>query len=151
MQRFLLLFFAPLVLYGSDLIVNQRSLSQYEFDNYVFFDEFDYHGGFEGYKSDATTDKIMLPATFPILGNSFTLEALFYAKDIGVDKIIIGTESGRDESDVNKPPMIILRKSNGIMYGVGTGSEVIISTVKRDSRFFCIVNNITMEACGGKK
>ena len=81
------------MLYGSDLIVNQRSLSQYEFDNYVFFDEFDYHGGFEGYKSDATTDKIMLPATFPILGNSFTLEAWFYAKDIGVDKIIIGTSS----------------------------------------------------------
>ena len=122
--------FFPILLIAGNLVVDNNSLSQYQIDNYVFFDEFDYHGGFEGYKSDATTDKIVFPSTFPILGNSFTLEAWFYVKDVGGDKTIIGTESSRDESDVNKPPMIILYKSSGIIYGFGTGSEVIMSKIQ---------------------
>ncbi len=129
LKKIVILFF-PILLIAGNLVVDNNSLSQYQIDNYVFFDEFDYHGGFEGYKSDATTDKIVFPSTFPILGNSFTLEAWFYVKDVGGDKTIIGTESSRDESDVNKPPMIILYKSSGIIYGFGTGSEVIMSKIQ---------------------
>ena len=129
MKNPLLFFITPILLIGSELIVDKKASSQYQTDNYAFFNEFDYHGGVSGYLSDARTDKIVLPETFPILGNSFTLEAWFYSRDIGKDKTIIGTESSRDESEANKPPMIILRKSDAIMYGFGTGSEVIISSV----------------------
>ena len=129
MKKALLLFINPLLLIGSELIVEKKASSQYQTDNYALFNEFDYHGGFTGYLSNAKTDKIIFPGTFPILENSFTLEAWFYAIDIQNDKIIIGTETSRDGSDVNKPPMIILSGLDGLKYGFGTGSETIISKV----------------------
>ena len=73
MKKTLLLFINPLLLIGSELIVEKKASSQYQTDNYALFNEFDYHGGFTGYLSNAKTDKIIFPETFPILENSFTL------------------------------------------------------------------------------
>ena len=129
MRKTLLLFISPLLLIGSELIVDNKAFSQYQIDNYAFFDEFDYHGGFDGYEPKWTSDRIFLPETFPILGNAFTLEAWFYARDWGGNITIIGTESIGDGSDIDEPPMIILHKSNSIKYGFGTGSDEIISNV----------------------
>ena len=92
MKKTLLLFINPLLLIGSELIVDNKALSQYQIDNYAFFDAFDYHGGFDGYIPNDPSDRIFLPETFPILGNAFTLEAWFYARDVGGNKTIIGTE-----------------------------------------------------------
>ena len=129
MKKILLLFINPLLLIGSELIVDNKALSQYQIDNYAFFDAFDYHGGFDGYIPNDPSDRIFLPETFPILGNAFTLEAWFYARDVGGNKTIIGTESIGDGSNIDEPPMIILHKTNSIRYGFGTGSEEIISKV----------------------
>ena len=129
MRKTLLLFISPLLLIGSELIVDNKAFSQYQIDNYAFFDEFDYHGGFDGYEPKWTSDRIFLPETFPILGNAFTLEAWFYARDGEGNITIIGTESIGDGSDIDEPPMIILHKSNSIKYGFGTGSDEIISNV----------------------
>ena len=38
MRKTLLLFISPLLLIGSELIVDNKALSQYQIDNYAFFD-----------------------------------------------------------------------------------------------------------------
>ena len=61
MRKTLLLFINPLLLIGSELIVDNKALSQYQIDNYAFLDAFDYHGGFDGYIPNDPSDRIFMP------------------------------------------------------------------------------------------
>ncbi|SVC85831.1 uncharacterized protein METZ01_LOCUS338685, partial [marine metagenome] len=47
MRKTLLLFINPLLLIGSELIVDNKALSQYQTDNYLRFDPFDFDNIFE--------------------------------------------------------------------------------------------------------
>ena len=66
--------------FADDLIVDKNAMSQYQRDNYVKFDRFDFHGGHWGYKKLFPSDRIYLPQAFPVLGTTFTLEAWVYSK-----------------------------------------------------------------------
>ena len=111
------------IIFAQDLIVDQNSTQNYQTDNYAKFDRFDYHGGFDGYEPKYPTDRILLPKTFPMLGNTFTLEAWVYSKSIPTHKTIIGDESNPAHNPVDSPPMITLNGDLSIRYGFGTGSE----------------------------
>ena len=62
-----------------DKIVDQSSLSQYNQDNYIQFDSFDFHGEYQGNNAQELTpipdppDTVTLPSNFPVLGNVFTI------------------------------------------------------------------------------
>lgn len=111
------------IIFAQDLIVDQNSTQNYQTDNYAKFDRFDYHGGITGYESKYPTDRILLPKTFPVLGNTFTLEAWVYSRSIPAHKTIIGDDSNPAHSPVDSPPMITLNGDLSIRYGFGTGSE----------------------------
>ena len=96
------------IIFAQDLIVDQNSTQNYQKDNYAKFDRFDYHGGITGYESKYPTDRILLPKTFPVLGNTFTLEAWVYSRSIPAHKTIIGDDSNPAHSPVDSPPMITL-------------------------------------------
>ncbi|MAQ74566.1 MAG: hypothetical protein CMG22_04920, partial [Candidatus Marinimicrobia bacterium] len=115
--------FITSIIIAQDLIVDQNSTQNYQTDNYAKFDRFDYHGGFHGYEPKYPTDRILLPKTFPMLGNTFTLEAWVYSKSIPTHKTIIGDESNPAHNLVDSPPMITLNGDLSIRYGFGTGSE----------------------------
>lgn len=120
------LFFSPVFLIADDLIVDKNAMSQYQRDNYVKFDRFDFHGGYGGYKNKFPSDRIYLPQAFPVLGTTFTLEAWVYSKSTHTKgptqpiKTIIGDEAKAHSK--NSPPMITFNDELSIMYGFGTGS-----------------------------
>ena len=73
------------LIFPQNIIVDQSSLNQYDKDNYIHFNSFAYYGKFSGNVGRTPpiplpTDRINLPNTFPVLGNQFTLEAMFYSK-----------------------------------------------------------------------
>ena len=74
----IILFFILSAVFGQDIYVDGNAI--YEVDNYAKFDRFTKHGGWNNYDK-SSKDEIKLPSNFPILGNTFTLEALFYSGD----------------------------------------------------------------------
>ena len=123
--------------FADDLIVDKNAMSQYQRDNYVKFDRFDFHGGHWGYKKLFPSDRIYLPQAFPVLGTTFTLEAWVYSKSTPTMKgntqsikTIIGDESNFSGNYKNNPPMITFNDELSIKYGFGTGSASIRRMVK---------------------
>ncbi len=125
----LTLFLILSFLHADDLIVDQNSLNQYEKDNYVLFDAFDFHGTFQGNMTGPgsnPSDRIYLPDSFPILGNQFTIETWVFSD--GQDnnslnaRTIIGNDASPIGNDPNRPPMISFLYDHQIRYGFGTDS-----------------------------
>ena len=108
-------------------------MNQYDKDNYIHFNSFTYYGAFSGNSGkippiSQPTDRINLPNTFPVLGNQFTLEAMFYSKPnpLLTSKGIIGGDAFPSKITNESPPTITLNKQNGvnqIRYGFGIGPD----------------------------
>ena len=127
----------PLIKYSpaaGDKIVDQSTLSQYNRNNYLHFDSFDFHGEYQGNNAQdlipkpAPTDTVSLPADFPILGNVFTIEVQVYsvAHPNMAHRTIIGNDANPKKSDRVRPPTITINKENGInqiRYGFGVGPD----------------------------
>ncbi|MBS20554.1 MAG: hypothetical protein CL739_00470, partial [Chloroflexi bacterium] len=105
----------PLIKYSpasGDKIVDQSSLSQYNQDNYIQFDSFDFHGKYQGNNAqDFTpipdpTDTVTLPSNFPVLGNVFTIEVQVYsaAHDNLAHRTIIGNDANPSGREKDRPP-----------------------------------------------
>ncbi len=128
------------LIFPQNIIVDQSSLNQYDKDNYIHFNSFAYYGKFSGNVGKTPpiplpTDRINLPNTFPVLGNQFTLEAMFYSKPnpLLTSKGIIGGDAPPSKIKNESPPTITLNKQNGvnqIRYGFGIGPDSKRKTFK---------------------
>ncbi len=142
---------------GGDLIVDQNSINQYERDNYVLFDAFDFHGSYQGNIGNAypdPSDRIYLPDSFPILGNQFTIEAWVFSE--GQDnnslnnRTIIGNDVNPSHNDPNRPPTITFQYEDQIRYGFGTGSSGIrfdVSYVRTDNEWVHVAFTFDSDTC----
>ena len=113
MNKYILFFFIPIMLSADDIIVDQSSLSQYQIDNCVRFDEFDFDDNkfvWNTVTGNYTPDRIDLTDDPIILGESYTQEVWIYRMAGGVSiQKIIGTGYGQ-----NSPPGIHINKIDGI-------------------------------------
>ena len=137
-----------------DKIVDQSSLSQYNQDNYIQFDSFDFHGEYQGNNAQELTpipdptDTVTLPSNFPVLGNVFTIEVQVYsaAHDILGHRTIIGNDANPSGREKDRPPTITFNKLNGVnqvRYGFGVGPDQkgkrrIIESVVTDNQWYHI-------------
>ena len=78
MKNYLFILLLITIGFSQDIYVN--SDADYEKQYYAKFDRFTKHGGWNNY-DNASKDEIKLPNDFPSLGNTFTLEAMFYSND----------------------------------------------------------------------
>ena len=138
---------------AENLIVDQSSMNQYEKDDYIYFDAFDFHGDYQGNNTNEEgtyadpIDRIYLPETFPILDNQFTIEAWVYsegrqdANNVSAlpHRTIIGDNfSNPANNDLNRPPTITFHHDDEIRYGFGTGSvgfRKIVTDVRVDDEW----------------
>ena len=110
------------MLSADDIIVDQSSLSQYQIDKCVRFDEFDFDDNkfvWNTVTGNYTPDRIDLTGDPIILGESYTQEVWIYRRAGGINvQKIIGTSYGQ-----NSPPGIHINKIDGfkIVYGYGNG------------------------------
>ena len=89
MKSTVLFFIVITFINAENLIVNQSSMSQYEKDNYIYFDSFDFNGTYYGNNTQGEDgsfpdpiDRIYLPEDFPILGTQFTIEAWVFSQGL---------------------------------------------------------------------
>ena len=89
MKIIVLLVFFITFINAENLIVDQSSMSQYEKDNYIYFDSFDFNGTYYGNNTQGEDgsfpdpiDRIYLPEDFPILGTQFTIEAWVFSQGL---------------------------------------------------------------------
>ena len=97
----------------------------YEKQYYAKFDRFTKHGGWNNY-NNASKDEIKLPNDFPSLGNTFTLEAMFYSNDSTSDyhQKIIGNLIFTGNQYGNSSPHITFIRNNDIYYGFSNNGEI---------------------------
>jgi len=122
MKRYLLFLLLPIMLSADDIIVDQSSLSQYQIDKCVRFDEFDFDDNkfvWNTVTGNYTPDRIDLTGDPIILGESYTQEVWIYRMPGGGNWIykIIGTGYGQ-----NSPPGIYIKKLGGVKIGYGYGN-----------------------------
>ena len=130
---FLLLLFSINGVLSQNLIVDKNSINQYDHDNYVYFNSYNFDGFYQGNyvpnpPNPTPSDSINLPGTTPVLGNQFTLEVMVYSKlhPNNPHRTIIGDDSPPNSNHLERPPMITFNQVNGvnrIQYGFGTGSD----------------------------
>ena len=97
----------------------------YEKQYYAKFDRFTKHGGWNNY-SNSSKDEIKLPNDFPSLGNTFTLEAMFYSNDSTSDyhQKIIGNLIFTGNQYGNSSPHITFIRNDDIYYGFSNNGEI---------------------------
>jgi len=150
---------------AENLIVDQSSMSQYEKDDYIYFDAFDFHGDYQGNNTNEEgtyadpIDRIYLPETFPILDNQFTIEAWVYsegrqdANNVSAlpHRTIIGDNfSNPANNDLNRPPTITFHYDDEIRYGFGTGSDgfrKIVTDVRVDDEWLHVAFTFDGTTC----
>ena len=109
--------------FSQDIYVD--SDADYEKQYYAKFDRFTKHGGWNNY-DNASKDEIKLPNDFPSLGNTFTLEAMFYSNDSTSDyhQKIIGNLIFTGNQYGNSSPHITFIRNNDIYYGFSNNGEI---------------------------
>ena len=146
---------------AENLIVDQSSISQYEKDDYIYFDAFDFHGDYQGNNTNEEgpyadpIDRIYLPETFPILDNQFTIEAWVYSEklvnNVLQHRIIIGDNlSNPAHNDINRPPTITFHQDHQIRYGFGTGSDgfrQVVNDVRVDDEWLHVAFTFDGTTC----
>ena len=134
MKKALIFVFSPILLIAGDLIVDKNALTQYQTDNYLRFDPFDFDNIFEStyFSSKITNDTIDVSNKGIVLGSAFTQEARIFTNQKGKkDQLLIG-DIFSDTKD--RPPTIFLANyGTSIWYGFGTGSNYYYN--KADSVF----------------
>jgi hypothetical protein len=144
----------PLSPTTGDKIVDQGAVSQYNQDNYLQYDSFDFHGEYQGNNAQELTPipdpagTVSLPSNFPVLGNVFTLEVQVYsaAQDNLGHRTIIGNDANPSGREKDRPPTITFNKLNGVnqvRYGFGVGPDSkgkrrIIESVVTDDQWYHI-------------
>ena len=139
MNKYILFFFIPIMLSADDVIIDQSSLSQYQIDNCVRFDEFDFDDNqfvWNPVTGNYTPDRIYLTDDPIILGGTggdgfrrnYTQEVWIYKEHGGVaTQKIIGSGFGP-----NSPPSIHYSYIPGnewrFHYGYGNGNSWIGSS-----------------------
>jgi hypothetical protein len=91
--NFILFNFILSTIFSQNIIVDNSK--DYNVTNqYAKFDRYTKHGGFDNYKYE-NKDRISLPENFPVLGSTFTLEAMTFTADIsfGQHQKVIGSEN----------------------------------------------------------
>ena len=119
----IILFFILSGVFAQFIYVDGYSI--YEVDNYTKFDRFTKHGGWNNYDK-SSKDEIKLPSNFPILGNTFTLEALFYSGDSTSDyhQKIIGNLIFNGNQYGNSSPHITFIRNDDI-YKIGITDNLL--------------------------
>ena len=128
----IILFFILSAVFAQDIYVDGNAT--YEEDNYAKFDRFTKHGGWNNY-DNSSKDEIKLPSNFPILGNTFTLEALFYSGDSTSDyhQKIIGNLIFNGNQYGNSSPHITFIRNDDIYYGFSSNGQ-LNNRIKADAR-----------------
>ena len=110
-------------IYSQDIYVDGDK--DYEKQYYAKFDRFTKHGGWNNY-NNASKDEIKLPNDFPSLGNTFTLEAMFYSNDSTSDyhQKIIGNLIFTGNQYGNSSPHITFIRNDDIYYGFSNNGEI---------------------------
>ena len=100
--------------YSQDIFVDGEM--EYDKQYYAKFDRFTKHGGWNNYVN-SSKDEIKLPNNFPSLGNTFTLEALFYSGDSTSDyhQKIIGNLIFNGNQYGNSSPHITFIRNDDII------------------------------------
>jgi len=126
---FLLLLFSINDILSQNLIVDKNSINQYDHDNYVYFNSFNFDGDYQGNNGNNPpapdpTDRINLPETFPILGNQFTIEMWVYSEGHPLmnNRTFIGNDANPANNEPDRPPTITFNQGHQIGVGFGTGS-----------------------------
>ena len=123
MKNYLFILLLITIGFSQDIYVN--SDADYEKQYYAKFDRFTKHGGWNNY-NNASKDEIKLPNDFPSLGNTFTLEAMFYSNDSTSDyhQKIIGNLIFTGNQYGNSSPHITFIRNNDIYYGFSNNGEI---------------------------
>ena len=123
MKNYLFILLLITIGFSQDIYVN--SDADYEKQYYAKFDRFTKHGGWNNY-DNASKDEIKLPNDFPSLGNTFTLEAMFYSNDSTSDyhQKIIGNLIFTGNQYGNSSPHITFIRNNDIYYGFSNNGEI---------------------------
>ena len=123
MKNYLFILLLIRIGFSQDIYVN--SDADYEKQYYAKFDRFTKHGGWNNY-NNASKDEIKLPNDFPSLGNTFTLEAMFYSNDSTSDyhQKIIGNLIFTGNQYGNSSPHITFIRNNDIYYGFSNNGEI---------------------------
>ena len=103
-------------IFSQDIIVDNSK--EYTVTNhYAKFDRYTKHGGFNNYDY-VNKDLISLPNDFPILGSTFTLEAMTFTADKseGLHQKIIGNKKWKGNYSQTSPNITFLNKDE-IFYG----------------------------------
>ena len=110
------------LLFSNDLIVDKNKTYSVK-NNYAKFDRYTKHGGHGNYDY-ANRDRITLPNDFPILGSTFTLEAMTFTADtsMGQHQKVIGSENWKGNYSLSSPNITFLNK-NEIYYGFSTNGN----------------------------
>ena len=147
---------------AENLIVDQSSMSQYEKDNYIYFDSFDFNGTYYGNNTQGEDgsfpdpiDRIYLPEDFPILGTQFTIEAWVFSQGLFSitnlsHRTIIGDDSNPANNDQNRPPMITFQYDHSIRYGFGTGTDgfrKIVNDIRVDDEWIHVAFTFNGTTC----
>ena len=123
MKNYLFILLLIRIGFSQDIYVN--SDADYEKQYYAKFDRFTKHGGWNNY-NNASKDEIKLPNDFPSLGNTFTLEAMFYSNDSTSDyhQKIIGNLIFTGNQYGNSSPHITFIRNDDIYYGFSNNGEI---------------------------
>ena len=133
MKKFIISFTYLSVLLSNDIIVDKSKTYNVK-NNYAKFDRFTKHGGHGNYDIE-NKDRITLPSNFPILGTTFTLEAMTFTADTStrLHQKVIGSENWKGNYPFTSPNITFLNK-NEILYGFSSnGNEIMrqISNVRK--------------------
>ena len=115
---------------GSEMCIRDRDIyvdgtMEYDKDHFAKFDRFTKHGGWNNYEN-SSTDEIKLPEDFPILGSTFTLEAMVYSGDSTSDyhQKIIGNLIFSGNQYGNSSPHITFIRNDDIYYGFSSNGQI---------------------------
>ena len=116
---------------AGEKIVDQGALNQYNQNNYLHYDSFNFDGEYQGNNAQDLipipdpTDTVSLPSNFPVLGNVFTIEAQVYsaAHENMPHRTIIGNDANPANNERDRPPTITFNKSGSVRYGFGIGPD----------------------------
>ena len=129
MKKIVILFiYTSSILLADDLIVDKNYLYEYQSDNFLRFDYFDFDNNYYGIKGMAR-DTISLGDGGPVFEN-FTVELWVRSEQKGINnQLLLGNSyvEGKDRS----PTIFTTDKGHSIMYGFGNGSTYYYT--KKDS------------------
>ena len=94
--------------FSQDIIVD-KSKTYSSSNQYVKFDRYTKHGGHGNYDYN-NRDRITLPSDFPIIGSTFTLEAMTFTGDTstGLHQKVIGSENWKGNYSYTSPNITFL-------------------------------------------